>query len=77
MEALRYVVYIRCAVEHDLLFKKPASSSVLESEESWTQESKGPWGSGPGILVRSDIKDIPWDGLLIRVEVQEVMDCSE
>lgn len=71
---------IKCAIRHDLLFREPAPSSILESEESNDQElenvstSRDESGEPAD---ESDIEEFSWDGLLIEDEDEEAMYCSE
>ena len=81
VEALQCV---KCAIRHDLLFREPAPSSVLEAEErdeSEDQEENASSGKDSGFRLsepgneESDVEELSWDGLLIEDE-DEDMYCS-
>ena len=64
---------IKCAIWHDLLFRKPAPSSKIETEETTDQglEDKG------GIKESGEGKDFLWDEILIEDKDLESMDYSD
>ena len=70
-------------IQHDLLFKEPAPSSILEAKESSNDEelenaiTGRDSGSGEPGDEESDIEEFSWDGLLIEDEDEEDMYCSE
>jgi hypothetical protein len=77
---------IKCAIRHDLLFREPAPSSILEAAEGNDQELENastrasgdpePQAAGND-SEESDNEEISWDGLLIEDEDEEAMYCSE
>jgi hypothetical protein len=72
---------IKCAIRHDLLFREPAPSSILETKESDDEEnvSNGTGrNSGEPDDEESDVEKFSWDGLLIEDEDEEEdMYCSQ
>ena len=71
MEALQC---IKCAIHHDLLFRGPAPSSILELKESEDQELENVnTGRDSGEGDESDIEEFSWDGLMIEDEDEEDM----
>ena len=75
---------IKCAIQHDLLFREPAPSSILEVSEA--QEVHGDdrelenvstsRDSGEPGDKELDVEEFSWDGLLIEDEDEEDMYCS-
>ena len=67
---------IKFAIRHDLLFRGPAPSSILEAKESEDQElenaSTGRDSREPGDE-ELDIEEFSWDGLVIEDEDEEDM----
>jgi hypothetical protein len=65
---------LKCAIRHDLLFREPAPSSVLEGKESDNQEL-GDAGDGGESGEESDVEEIDgsesWDGLLIEDDSED------
>jgi hypothetical protein len=61
---------IKCAIRHDLLFREPAPSSMLEAEEVGDSDPDGETEE------ESD-EEFSWDELLIEDEDEEAMYCSE
>jgi hypothetical protein len=77
VEALQCV---KCAIRHELLFREPAPSSILEAEESNDQEPENvsTRDSGEPADDESDIEEVSWDGLLIEDKDEEAgMYCSQ
>ena len=76
VEALQCV---KCAIRHDLLFREPPPSSILEGDDTSDNEqedvSTGRELAGSGD--ESDIEESSWDGLLIEDDDDEAMYCSE
>ena len=74
---------IKCAIRHDLLFREPAPSSILEGKESDNQEPEnvntGRDSGEPGLPgdKESGVEEFSWDGFLIEDEDEEDMYCSE
>jgi hypothetical protein len=69
---------IKCAIRHDLLFREPAPSSILEGEETSDERENASTGRDlAGSDDESDIEEFSWDGLLIEDEDEESMYCSE
>jgi len=70
---------IKCAIRHDLLFREPAPSSILETEEASDGELENV--STQADLRQSDeesdIGGFAWDELLIEDDDEESMYCSE
>ena len=63
---------IKCAIRHDLLFREPAPSSILEAGETGDNE----WEDlEPG--EHSDMEEFSWDELLIEDEDEEAIYCSD
>ena len=76
---------IKCAIRHDLLFREPAPSSIVEvkesDDESDDQELENvstgkDSGLGEPGGEESDVEELSWDGLLIEDEDDD-MYCSE
>ena len=68
---------IKCAIRHDLLFQKPAPSSMLELEEHDEELVDAPGGDSRDAEEESDVEVLSWDELLIEDEDEETMDWSE
>jgi hypothetical protein len=70
---------IKCAIRHDLLFREPAPSSVLETEEAsdGELENASTQGDSREPDEESDIEEFSWDELLIEDEDEEAMYYSE
>ena len=74
---------IKCAIRHDLLFKEPGPSSILEAKESNNEELENMntgGDSGEPVVTgneESDVEEFSWKGLLIEDEDEEEMYCSE
>jgi hypothetical protein len=71
---------IKCAIRHNLLFREPAPSSILEAAQEELQElenvsTSGEPQAGPG-NEESD-EEFSWDGILIDDEDEEAMYCSQ
>jgi hAT family C-terminal dimerisation region len=76
---------IKCAIRHDLLFREPAPSSILEAKESDESDDQelenASTGKDSGVgepgdeESDSDVEEFSWDGLLIEDE-DEDMYCS-
>ena len=58
---------IKCAIRHDLLFREPAPSSILEAEETGDDELDDAGEPGE----ESDVEEFSWDGLIIEDEDEE------
>lgn len=75
---------IKCAIRHDLLFREPAPSSILEGKVNDESDSDDQENVSTGKDSRlgkpgdeeSDVEELSWDGLLIEDE-DEDMYCSE
>ena len=63
---------IKCAMRHDLLFREPAPSSILEVEES--SDELDDVGEPEE---ESDVEEFSWDGLLIEDEDEEAIYYSD
>jgi len=75
VEALQCV---KCAIRHDLLFREPPPSSILEAEETSDHElDVGVGGELGESGEESDLEDLSWDGLLNEDEDDEAMYYSE
>jgi hAT family C-terminal dimerisation region len=74
MEALRC---IKCAIQHDLLFREPAPLSTLELEECDEELVDVAGGDSKDTEEESDVEGFSWDELLIEDEDEETMDWSE
>ena len=74
MEALQC---IKCAIRHNLLFREPAPSSKLETEETTDGDDRDLENAGAGEDLErdeeSDIEDFSWDGLLIEDDDDKAM----
>jgi hypothetical protein len=70
---------IKCAIRHDLLFREPAPSSILETEETSDRELENASTEGDSREPDEelDIEEFSWDELLIEDENEEAMYCSE
>jgi hypothetical protein len=72
---------IKCAIRHDLLFREPAPSSLIEAKESDSDDqelenvSTGR-DSGEPVDEELDDEEFSWDGLLIEDDDDD-MYCSE
>ena len=69
----------KCAIRHDLLFREPPPSSILEADDTSDNEQENV-GTGKvlaGSDDESDTEEFSWDGLLIEEEDEEAMYCSE
>ena len=82
MEALQC---IKCAIRHDLLFREPAPSVIVEAKESDDEsDDQEPEnvstgkdsGLGEPGGEELDVEELSWDGLLIEDE-DDNMYCSE
>ena len=78
VEALQCV---KCAIWHDLLFREPPPSSILEGDDTSDNEQENV-NTGRDLAAGSDdeseIEEFSWDGLLIEDEDDEAsMYCSE
>ncbi len=62
---------IKCAIRHDLLFREPAPSSMLEAEEAIDSDLEEDEETG------EDNEEFSWDELLIEDEDAEAMYHSE
>ena len=72
MEALQC---IKCAIRHHLLFREPAPSSKLETEETADGDLEN---AGAGEDLEHDeesdsIEDFSWDGVLIEDDDDDAM----
>lgn len=69
---------IKCAIRHDLLFREPAPSSILEEEETNDQELENvSAGRSQESDEESEVDEHCWDALLIEDEDSEnSMYCS-
>jgi hypothetical protein len=67
---------IKCAIRHDLLFREPAPSSIMETEEASDEELENV-SAGKEPAEESDIEEFALDGLLIEDEDEEVTYCPE
>jgi hypothetical protein len=72
---------IKCAIRHDLLFREPAPSSILEGDITSDNEQENV-STGRDLAAGSDdeseIEEFSWDGLLIEDEDDKTsMYCSE
>ena len=73
MEALQC---IKCAIQHNLLFREPAPSSKLEMEETTDSEllvENASTGEDLECDEESDIEEFSWDGLLIKDDDDDAM----
>jgi hypothetical protein len=61
---------IKCAIRHELLFREPAPSSVLETEEDSDGEPEGGKESGE-FDEDSDVEELSCDGLVVDEEASE------
>jgi 3'-phosphoadenosine 5'-phosphosulfate sulfotransferase len=70
---------IKCAIRHDLLFREPAPSSILEMEEASDRELENASTQEDSREPdeESDIEEFSWDELLTEDEDEEAMYCSE
>ena len=59
---------IKCAIRHDLLFREPAPSLIIELEEPDLEEASGKPGEG---------SDVSWDELLDDEEGEELIHDSD
>jgi hypothetical protein len=66
VEALQCV---KCAIHHNLIFREPAPSSVLEAEFDSGDESdgEGEW---------EDVEEEPWDGMLVDDDDVDMADAE-
>jgi hypothetical protein len=66
VEALQCV---KCAIRHDLIFREPAPSSILEAEFDSSDESDGEheW---------EDVEEEPWDVMLVDDEDVDLADAE-
>ena len=73
---------IKCAIQHDLLFREPAPSSILEANESNDSEEpenastkRDSGNPGDEETEESDIEEVSWDGFMIEDEDDDIY-CS-
>ena len=62
---------IKCAIRHDLLFREPAPSSLLEVKESDELENASTGRDSRAGDEELEIEEFSWDGLVIEDEDEE------
>ena len=71
VEALQCV---KCAIRHDLLFREPPPSSILEGDDTSDNEQENV-STGRDLAAgsnnKSEIEEFSWDGLLIEDDDDE------
>jgi hypothetical protein len=66
---------IKCMVRHDLLFREPGPSTIVETLHQGldSEDEAGAGSGGLGVGEGSDIEEVSWDGLLIEDEDEDSM----
>jgi hypothetical protein len=68
---------IKCAIQHDLLFREPSPSSTLELDECDEELVDVAGGNSGDPEEESAVEEFSWDELLIEDEDEETMDWSD